>query len=157
MTPVLRRMRWWDVEAAVELERDLFPDDAWSVETFWAELARNDTRSYWVLEEAGTVLGYAGLLAVGAQADVQTMAVRRDAWGRGFGRRLLGALLEDAERRGAGQVLLEVRADNPRAEDLYARAGFERIAVRRNYYERAGVDAVVMRRRAPRPEGRPGG
>jgi ribosomal-protein-alanine N-acetyltransferase len=41
-------------------------------------------------------------------------------------------------------VLLEVRADNPRAQQLYRRFGFEQIHVRRKYY-RDGVDALIMR------------
>jgi ribosomal-protein-alanine N-acetyltransferase len=43
-------------------------------------------------------------------------------------------------------VLLEVRADNEPAQRLYERLGFERIAVRRGYYQ-PGVDGWVLRRR----------
>ncbi|WP_043270008.1 GNAT family N-acetyltransferase [Streptomyces sp. CT34] len=32
-------MRWWDLEQVLELERDLFPEDAWSPGMFWSELA----------------------------------------------------------------------------------------------------------------------
>ena len=41
-------------------------------------------------------------------------------------------------------MLLEVRADNPRAQQLYRRFGFEQIHVRPRYY-RDGVDALIMR------------
>jgi ribosomal-protein-alanine N-acetyltransferase len=37
-----------------------------------------------------------------------------------------------------------VRADNPRAQRLYLRFGFEQIHVRPRYY-RDGVDALIMR------------
>jgi ribosomal-protein-alanine N-acetyltransferase len=40
-------------------------------------------------------------------------------------------------------VLLEVRADNPRAQALYRRFGFVHIHTRRRYY-RDGVDALIM-------------
>jgi ribosomal protein S18 acetylase RimI-like enzyme len=43
-------------------------------------------------------------------------------------------------------MFLEVRADNPRAQDLYRRFGFEEIGVRRGYYQPSGTDAIVMRR-----------
>ena len=42
-------------------------------------------------------------------------------------------------------MLLEVRADNPAAQALYAQHGFEAIAVRPRYYQPDDVDAVVMR------------
>lgn len=35
----IREMRWWDIAPVLELERALFPDDAWSKGLFWSELA----------------------------------------------------------------------------------------------------------------------
>jgi ribosomal-protein-alanine N-acetyltransferase len=76
---------------------------------------------------------------------VQNIAVRRDHQGAGLGRRMLEELVDEAVRRGARQVLLEVRADNETAQRLYARRGFEAVGLRRAYYQPSGVDAVVMR------------
>ena len=141
-------MRWWDVEAVHALETVLFPDP-WSVETFWSELAHvPETRHYVVADAAdGEVVGYAGLVATGHQADVQTLGVRADHQGRGLGGELLRALVAEARRRGAGELLLEVRAENVAAQALYARHGFERIGVRRGYYRPGGTDALVLRLR----------
>lgn len=145
-----RRMRWWDIEAAHRIETDLFPDP-WSVEAFWSELAHvPETRHYVVAERDGSLLGYAGLVVAGRQADVQTLAVARSAQGHGLGRRLLDELLAEARRRDASEVLLEVRAENTAAQRLYATAGFERIAVRRGYYQPGGTDADVLRLRLAR-------
>jgi ribosomal-protein-alanine N-acetyltransferase len=144
-TVVLRRMRWWDVEVVHPLETALFPDP-WSVETFWSELAQvPETRHYLVAEREGRLAGYAGLVVVGRQADVQTLGVATEAQGQGVGRLLLDALLAEARRRDAGEVLLEVRAGNTAAQALYAGAGFERIGVRRGYYRPGGTDALVLR------------
>jgi ribosomal-protein-alanine N-acetyltransferase len=146
----IRRFRWWDVEAAHAVETELFPD-AWSAETFWSELAHvPESRHYLVAEDDGAVVGYAGLAVVGHQADVQTLAVAPAAQGQGLGRLLLGALLDEARRREATEVLLEVRADNEAAQALYRRAGFERIGVRRGYYQPGGTDALVLRLRLRR-------
>ena len=140
-------MRWWDVPAAHAIETGLFPDP-WSVETFWSELAQVPaTRHYLVAEDGGEVVGYAGIVATGHQADVQTLAVSGARQGRGLGAELLRALLDEAGRRGAGEVLLEVRAENQAAQQLYARHGFERIGVRRGYYRPGGTDAFVLRLR----------
>jgi ribosomal-protein-alanine N-acetyltransferase len=147
---VLRRMRWWDVESVLAMERQLFPVDAWSADTFWSELAGVPRRRHYVVAEepAGCLLGYAGLACSGGgDADVQTLGVRRDAQGRGIGAALLAALLAEASRRGNAAVLLEVRADNVAAQHLYASVGFERIGVRRGYYDGGRVDALVLRRR----------
>lgn len=54
---VLREMRWWDIGPVLELEHELFPEDAWSAGMFWSELAHargpGATRRYVVAEEAG--------------------------------------------------------------------------------------------------------
>jgi ribosomal-protein-alanine N-acetyltransferase len=140
-------MRWWDVAAALAIEGELFPDP-WTEATFWSELAGvPETRYYVVLESDGELVGYAGLFATRHTADVQTLAVAAHRQGEGLGALLLAALLDEVRRRGASEVLLEVRADNETAARLYTRFGFERIAVRRGYYQPGRVDAVVMRLR----------
>lgn len=150
-TAVLREMRWWDIDAVLELELELFPDDAWSAGMFWSELAHargpGATRRYVVAEEPGTgrIVGYAGLAAAGDLADVQTIGVTRGHWGGGLGSELLTDLLKHATAFECAEVLLEVRVDNTRAQKLYARFGFEPIGFRRGYYQPGNIDALVMR------------
>ncbi|MCE7045380.1 ribosomal protein S18-alanine N-acetyltransferase [Streptomyces purpurascens] len=145
----LREMRWWDIDPVLELERDLFPEDAWSRGMFWSELAHSRgpgaTRRYVVAESGGRITGYAGLVATGEQADVQTIAVARDLWGTGLGGLLLAELLRAATAFECAEVLLECRVDNVRAQKLYERFGFEPIGFRRGYYQPGNVDALVMR------------
>ncbi|OKK06905.1 ribosomal-protein-alanine acetyltransferase [Streptomyces sp. CB03234] len=143
-------MRWWDIAPVLELERELFPDDAWSEGMFWSELAHargpHATRRYVVAEAPdGRITGYAGLAAAGGLGDVQTIAVARDQWGTGLGARLLTDLLQHATAFECDEVLLEVRVDNTRAQKLYERFGFEPIGFRRGYYQPGNIDALVMR------------
>lgn len=148
--PCARPMRWWDVEALLMLERNLFGADAWSAETWWAELAQPG-RWYLVVDgaEPGVVTAYAGVAVGGNEADVMTVAVAPSEQGAGLGARLVERLVRIAAEQGANQLLLEVRADNLVAQRLYERLGFDRIAVRRGYYRTAdgSVDAWVLRRR----------
>ncbi|OIJ67472.1 ribosomal protein S18-alanine N-acetyltransferase [Streptomyces mangrovisoli] len=147
--PRLRELRWWDIDAVLELEKSLFPDDPWSRGMFWSELAHargpEATRRYVAAEDAdGRVVGYAGLAAGGEQADVQTIAVARDHWGTGLGAVLLTELLRAATAFDCAEVMLECRIDNVRAQKLYERFGFEPIGFRRGYYQPGNVDALVM-------------
>ena len=147
--PVVREMRWWDIERVLRLEVDLFPEDAWSPGMFWSELAHARgpaaTRHYVVAEAGGRLVGYAGLAAVDRTADVQTIATARDHWGTGLGARLLTHLITAATAFECHEVLLEVRVDNLRAQRLYERFGFEPIGIRKGYYQPGNVDALVMR------------
>ncbi len=150
---VLREMRWWDIDPVFLLEKELFPDDAWSRGMFWSELAHARgplaTRRYVVAMDGDRLVGYAGLAAAGDLADVQTIAVARDHWGTGLGARLLTDLLQAATAFECAEVMLEVRVDNTRAQKLYERFGFEPIGFRRGYYQPGNVDALVMRRTDP--------
>lgn len=147
MSVELRGMRWWHIERVMELERELFVDDAWSETMFWSELAERDTRHYVVAADGDDVVGYAGLCAYDAgEAYVQTIGVDVRRRRAGVGTALLVDLLEEAHRRGCPRVDLEVRADNEDAIRLYEGHGFRRLGVRRGYYQPSGADALVMRR-----------
>lgn len=143
-TVTLRAMTGDDVVPVHMLENRLFPTDAWPLDMFYAELEQPQTRHYLVAEEAGVIIGYAGLMCIPPLGDVQTIAVEPGHEGKGVGSVLLRHLIEEAATRGADSVLLEVRADNPRAQQLYQYFGFEQIDIRRRYY-RGGIDAISMK------------
>lgn len=141
----IRSMTSADVPAVDALEHQLFPVDAWPRQMFHDELAQSQTRHYLVAEDAlGMVVGYAGLMVIEPVGDIQTLAVTPEREGQGIGSQLLNRLLDEARARAAADVLLEVRSDNPRAQQLYRRFGFEQISLRKRYY-RDGVDALVMK------------
>jgi ribosomal-protein-alanine N-acetyltransferase len=143
----LRAMRWWDLDEVVSLEHELFPDDPWSPEQFWGELAHvPETRWYAVHTDDAGIDAYVGVFAIPPDADVQTIAVAPRAQGRGLGRELLDAAIAEARRRGCSQVMLEVAHDNEPAIALYTSVGFESLGRRRDYYG-PGLDAVIMRLR----------
>jgi ribosomal-protein-alanine acetyltransferase len=135
-----------DLDAIMALERASFPTDAWSDAMMREELS-SPHGYYLVAEEAGRLAGYAGLRAPkgGKDADIQTIAIAEAARGRGRGRTILEALLAEASARGVREVFLEVRADNPVAQALYASEGFAEVGRRPRYYQPDDVDAVVMR------------
>ncbi len=147
----IRAMRWWDIEGVHAIETVAFPRTAWTVEMFWSELAGvPETRWYAVAQDGDEIVGYTGLMAVGPDADVQTLAVAPAARHSGLGQRLLDELLDEAARRGCSRIFLEVAADNEAAQRLYQRSGFEVTARRGDYYA-PGLDAVMMRRSLIQP------
>ncbi len=143
----LRIMTTADLDTVLSLEVALFGPEAWSRQMLTGELSQQPTsRHYLVAESDDGIVGYAGLLAAGVQADVVTIAVATSRWGQGIGADLLGALLAEARRRGCTEAFLEVKADNTRAQRLYRWWGFTEIGIRRGYYQPSGADAIVMRR-----------
>ncbi|AWB87151.1 ribosomal protein S18-alanine N-acetyltransferase [Mycetocola zhujimingii] len=149
MTWQIRRATVADLAHILAIEQSTFGSDAWSAELLRSELASANTY-YIVATPVGApeiVEGYAGLMVPpGADdADIQTIAVAAEVRRMGLGRILVRALLSEARKRGARQVFLEVREDNPGAQALYLDLGFEAIAVRPGYYQPDNVDAIVMK------------
>ncbi|MFC7788686.1 ribosomal protein S18-alanine N-acetyltransferase [Microbacterium sp. MAHUQ-60] len=135
-----------DLPAIMGLERRSFPEDAWSEQTMSAEVA-SAHNVYLVDVEDGRIVGYGGVRALqgGTDADIQTIALDADFRGSGRGRALLRALAGEAVGRGARELFLEVRADNPVAQALYVSEGFAELGRRPRYYQPGDVDAIVMR------------
>ncbi len=147
----LEPLRWWHLPGVMAIELEAFSPDDWSVETWWGELAAGSQRHLVaavddaLLPPGGKVAGFAGL-AIGPEGGhVMTIAVATDRRGERLGARLLADLLAAALAARCRQVRLEVRADDPVAQNLYARAGFITEGRRRHYYEATGEDALVMR------------
>lgn len=149
MTISIRPFDSGDLDQVLQLERDVFGRDAWADDVFIAELAH--PRSYYlVAEDQSVIVGFGGLRTPdqsGGQADIQTLAVLPGYRSQGWGRALVDALMVEAQRVGATEVFLEVRADNHHAKSLYESMGFSEISRRAGYYQPDGVDAVVMSRR----------
>lgn len=137
------RLRWWQIDDLLPIERDLFGAEAWTASMFWNELA-NGHHYLIATDDEGTVLGYAGLAIGQGEAWINNIAVRRESQRQGVGKALLEALLAEARRQQVKEVLLEVAADNEAAQLLYGRFGFDVIGVRRNYYAHRNTDALVM-------------
>ena len=136
----IRPMAAGDVPVVSAMEQEVFTDP-WSENAFHEELSAAGRR-YLVAEEGGAPVGYGGLLVVGEDAHVVTLAVDPAAQRRGLGTRLMVALVEEALAAGASHLTLEVRVSNEAAQHLYRRFGFETVGVRRHYYR--DEDALIM-------------
>ena len=144
-----RRATPHDVDGIMRIETATFVSDAWSTGAMASEVGSANT--YYLVavdsENPGAIVAYAGLLAPSGvrEADIQTIAVDPSARRNGLGRVLVQSLVTEARKRGAREVFLEVRADNPAAQALYRSLGFEHLATRTHYYQPDDVDALVMR------------
>lgn len=145
----LRPLTSEDLPRVLGIERSSFADP-WSEALFRQELARDD-RVWLVAEVDGEVVGYAGLMIVGNDADLMDLAVASGHRGAGLSRALLWAVAREAAGRGVERLTLEVRPSNIEALGLYASCGFDTVGRRIGYYPETGEDALVMRSRPLAP------
>jgi ribosomal-protein-alanine N-acetyltransferase len=144
LAPRFRPMTREDVSTVVAIEQHTYPFP-------WTEQVFRDCLRVgydcWVVEGDDGVAGY-GIMSAGAgECHVLNLCLAPVLRRRGIGRRLLFMLLDRARRAGMLHALLEVRPSNDPAIALYGSAGFERIGVRRGYYQAhdGREDAVVYR------------
>ncbi|NIX75543.1 GNAT family N-acetyltransferase [Microvirga terricola] len=79
------------------------------------------------------------------EAEILTIAIAREARGRGHSRPLLTQHLDGLSRKGVAKVHLEVEEGNTPALALYRRLGFKEVGRRAGYYLKAdGTRAAAL-------------
>ncbi|MBR6451638.1 MAG: ribosomal protein S18-alanine N-acetyltransferase, partial [Lachnospiraceae bacterium] len=118
----------------------------WKPDDF-RDMIRRDNMTYLVAELDGKVIGGAGMRNILGDGEVTNVAILAPYRGRGYGRRLMEALLQAGSELGAGAFTLEVRKSNETAIRLYESLGFVKEGVRPGFYERPREDALILWKR----------
>lgn len=92
----------------------------------------------------GVFRGFAGYWYDGDDAEIMDIGVATKYQRRGLAGGMMTWLIGRAREQGANRMLLEVAVNNEAALALYRRFGFERIGLRKRYYQPEGIDAYVM-------------
>ena len=142
---MIRRMQEADVPDVAELER-LYFSMPWSSRQL-KESLQNPSYLFLVVEEKGGITGYGGLLRIMDEGDVTNIVIGEAYRGKGLGRKLTAALLEEGRRCGIREFTLEVRVSNLSAIHIYESLGFQKEGLRRKFYEKPTEDAWIMWKR----------
>jgi len=139
----LRPMAEADLPEVMAIENAIYPFP-WTLGNFRDSLAAG--YDCWSLVRDGALIGYAVVMRALDQAHLLNLSVAASHQRQGCGSLLLVRLCELARAQGAHLMLLEVRPSNTAAQQLYARHGFQRVGLRRDYYPaHAGrEDALVL-------------
>ncbi|HEX3753494.1 MAG TPA: ribosomal protein S18-alanine N-acetyltransferase [Rhizomicrobium sp.] len=129
-----------DTRQLAELHTACF-SDAWSARAIADLLVTPNCFAF--ASEQGFILAR----AVGAEAEILTLAVAPAARRRGVGQALVTSAAAHARNLASAVMFLEVRAGNRAAIALYRRLGFLQVAVRKGYYD--GEDALVLKAALP--------
>ncbi|MEF9959855.1 MAG: ribosomal protein S18-alanine N-acetyltransferase [Niameybacter sp.] len=138
----IRKATLGDVQSIYEIEVDSF-SVPWSLESIAKEL-ESSVAYYLIAEEEGQVLGYAGLWNVVGEGQITNIAVRPSGRRKGIGKQLIEGLMSYGQDRALEVLILEVRASNEPAINLYTGAGFTEVGKRKNYYTKPTEDALLM-------------
>jgi len=139
----IRKMTTEDLLAVVEVENICFTTP-WSEDSFRNELTTNMLAVYYVAEFEQRVVGYAGMWHVMDELHITNVAVHPEFRGKKIGNQLLEALIGFSSSGPYTGMTLEVRVSNDVAIKLYTKYGFEKLGIRKGYYQDNKEDAIVM-------------
>jgi len=88
-----------------------------------------------------TAAGFVLVRSAPGEEELLLIAVEPSFRGRNLGRKLLNLFANDAAKRGAERIFLEMRENNP-AEYLYKSFGFCEIGRRKDYYRSMNGDRI---------------
>lgn len=117
----------------------------WSEASVRSECS-NPLSDWLVAVEDERVVGYVGSQSVPPEADVMNIAVAPEYRRQGIGSALIKALTELLHTKGIESLLLEVRASNDPAINLYQGFGFVQVGRRKKYYVNPTEDALILRK-----------
>lgn len=145
----LDRMTEHDLLEVVAIEEmsNLSP---WGWDAYHAELQSTATSLMLVARvssstsDCAPIVGFIVARQLADEIHINNVAVKPEFRGRGIGRMLMKTALDWGREMHARQAVLEVRAGNGSAHQLYRACGFEVIGRRRRYYKSPVEDALLM-------------
>jgi ribosomal-protein-alanine N-acetyltransferase len=133
-----------DLPTVARLEKELFTDP-WPESVFREDITSLYSHPY-VLQIDNEIAGYAVLWVGVGEGHLTNIAVAKKYQRKSIAKKLLSYILRLALEMDLALIVLEVRPSNVSAIALYEQFGFEKLAVRKNYYHNPVEDCLVMRK-----------
>lgn len=134
-----------DTAGLADLDRICFKH-FWSEDSFKGDFEGQRAAVYrGAFNSRGELVGFAGLVHIAGEAEVNRVAVHPLYRNKGIAGRCLKDILDQAGQAGVETTLLEVREANRSAISLYKNSGFRVISKRKNYYKETGENALIMK------------
>jgi ribosomal-protein-alanine N-acetyltransferase len=138
-----------DLEALYEIEKGCFTEEAFSKEQIANFLKAPDAINLMAQvnsKTAGFILGLIEHHGKSYVGHVYTIDVASKYRRMGVGLKLIEAIEEDFQKRGAEACFLEVRFNNLAARELYRKNGYTEIGKLNNYYAR-GTHGIRLKKK----------
>ncbi len=143
---VIRKIELSEAEAVFELEKECF-HSPWPLEEIKYELSENPCSILFGVYEDELLIGYIDFMITFDSATINRICIKKEKRNKGYAM----LLLQEMEKACKSQadpvefITLEVRESNLSARNLYHKAGYSDITIKKMYYS-DGENAVYMMR-----------
>ena len=117
-------------------------DEFWTPGVLKSELENNNSK-YIVAKENDEVIGFAGIIVTPIDVEITNIVTKKSKRKKGIGKALLEKIIEIAKQTEMEKISLEVNEENKVAIHLYENSGFEKIGIRKKYYNGKN-NAIIM-------------
>ena len=118
-------------------------DNFWSYDVLEEELECDNSYVIVAKADENTIVGFAGLKVILDEADIMNIVVKKDFRHNGIGSVLLENLINYSKDLNLKTITLEVNENNLSAIRLYDKFSFDKLGIRKNYYD-GKSDAIIM-------------
>ena len=99
-----------------------------------------------VYRENNRILAYSLLIYLLNEAELYKIGVQQNSRNQGIAQQLLDAACHKLRNISIKQLFLEVRADNAAATRFYQKNDFEKVGLRKRYYNFPRCDGILLRK-----------
>ncbi len=123
-------------------------DEFWSENVLKSEI-ENPSAKFFSLKKNNEVIGFGGYIITPQDIQITNIVIKKDQRNKGYGDYFFREILRNAENDlrqmdiNPKSISLEVNSTNSSAISLYMKNGFEKIGVRKRYYNNT-FDAIIM-------------
>ncbi|MGL4570082.1 MAG: ribosomal protein S18-alanine N-acetyltransferase [Clostridium sp.] len=135
-------MNIMDVEGVHNVS-NLSLKEGWSLLEISKEIS-NELANYIVLKDNDKVIAFAGAWIIAGEGQITNVAVHPNYRGKGYGNKVMKALIGHLNSKECYDITLEVRESNKIAQNLYESLGFKNEGIRKNFYEDNKENAIIM-------------
>ena len=136
----IKEMTLSDFEKIKEILQTDF-DEFWTPSILKSEL-ESDLSKYIVAKQENQIVGFAGVIILPDDVEITNIVTKKSERKKGIGKLLLDKLIQMAFEL-EKDISLEVNEKNEAAINLYKKAGFKEVGIRKKYYN--GIDnAIIM-------------
>ena len=138
---ILRKGRESDLKNVLKIEALAYKNPYWSKNMIFEVLANKTDKRLWIYEVDNDVIGFIIDMRHKNEISLLNIAIHKYLQGMGHGLKMLKKYIKSLP--GKCSIYLEVNKNNIEALNMYAKLNFEKVSIRKSYYN-DGSDDINM-------------
>lgn len=132
-----------DTQLINNLERAF--ENAFKKNKITDDFNKNIFSKYFIYQENSNIIGYINYYDLYDRFELAFIEVKEEYRHKNYGSKMMEYLINIGQNHNIENITLEVKEKNENAIKLYEKYGFEKVAIRKGYYD--GVDGYLMERK----------